>query len=240
MNGDEKDYERDADPLLSDNLAEVLSTFPNDALCSLVAILKQHSSWSPFPGRRAYEAHALPDDADFTRHANAIADEILWWGTNEFNRLFGYETTWHEVVAGTAAKMKVSQDQGKERLPAWKIEGAILLKGLDNWERMSPDERKEALRKAGWNLDALRGVGAGVIANLGGRQLLQFVAARALIALPGAALPLVAAALGIGGIGWTAYDLAGPSYRVLRFCVLAIALTRRRLRDERAAAAFEV
>jgi uncharacterized protein YaaW (UPF0174 family) len=79
--------------------------------------------------------------------------------------------------------------------------------------------------------------GAGVAVRLGGPQLLAFVVARgASYALAASVLGPVAAAL---GIVWAAYDLAGPSYRVLRPTVLTIvAVTRQRLREERAAAAF--
>jgi uncharacterized protein YaaW (UPF0174 family) len=224
------------DPLLSDHLSDLLHAFPRDALCSLVAILKQRWSLSPIPGPRAYEAHGLPDDADFIPHATAIANEILWWGSNDFHRLLGEERSWREVVVRTAANMKVSTDQRKDSLPVWKVEGAILQKALDDWECMKPEQRKEALRKARWDLGALKG-GAMAVVGLSSRQLLAFLATRgAGYALAGTFFAPLAAAL---GIGWTAYDVAGPSYRVLRPTVLTIAYTRRRLRDERAAAAFK-
>jgi uncharacterized protein YaaW (UPF0174 family) len=226
------------DPFLSDHLPDLLHVFPRDALCSLVAILKQHWSLSPIPGQRAYEVHDLPDDADFIPHSTAIANEILWWGSNDFHRLLGEERSWREVAVSTAANMNVSTDQRKGSLPAWKVEGAILQKALDDWECMTPEQRADALREAGWDLGALKGgaiAAVGFVANLGSRQLLAFMARGAGYALAGTVFASLAGAL---GIGWTAYDLAGPSYRVLRPAVLTIAYTRRRLRDERAAAAF--
>jgi uncharacterized protein YaaW (UPF0174 family) len=227
------------DPLLSDNLQDLLRVFPSDALCGLVGIVKQQSSWSPFPAPRAYEAHVLPDNADFTPHASAIANEILWWGSNDLHRQLGEERPWREVVARTAAEMKVPKEQRKDSLPAWKIEGAALQKALEDWEVLSQEQREEVLRKAGWDLSALKGgamSAAGVAVRLGGRQLLTFMAARgAGFALAASVFAPVAPAL---GILWAAYDLAGPGYRVLRPTVLTIAVTRQRLRDERVAAAF--
>ena len=58
------------DPLLSDDLPDLLRVFPNDALCGIVGIVKRHNSWSPFPAPRAYEAHVLPDNTDFAPHAS--------------------------------------------------------------------------------------------------------------------------------------------------------------------------
>jgi uncharacterized protein YaaW (UPF0174 family) len=215
------------DPLLSDHLPNLLHVFPRGALCSLVAILKQRWSLSPIPGPRAYAVHHLPDDADFIPHATAIANEILWWGSNDLHRLLGEERSWRNIVISTAANMNVSTDERKDSLPAWKVEGAILQKALDDWERMTPEQRENALREAGCDLGALKGgtmAATGFVANLGGRQLLAFIAARgAGYALAGAVFAPLAAAL---GIAWTAYDLAGPSYRVLRPAVLTIAYTR--------------
>jgi uncharacterized protein YaaW (UPF0174 family) len=195
-------------------------------------------SLSPIRGPRAYEVHGLPDDADFIPHATAIANEILWWGSNDFHRLLGEERSWREVLVRTAANMNVSTDQRTDSLPAWKVEGAILQKALDDWECMTPEQREEALRKAGWDLGTLKG-GAMAVVGLSSRQLLAFLATRgpgyALAGTFGTFLAPLAAAL---GIGLTAYDVAGPSYRVLRPAVLTIACTRRRLRDERSAAAF--
>jgi hypothetical protein len=233
------DRDLSTDPLLSDDLPDLLRAFPSDALCGLVGIMKQYSSYSPFPESRAYEAYTLPENADFTPHSSAIVNEILWWGSNDLHRLIGEERSWRAVVAQTAASMNVPVEQREVSLPSWKIEGAVIQKALEHWEEMTPEEREAALREAGWDAAAVRGGStacAGVAARLGGQQLLTFVAARgASYALAASVLGLLAAAL---GVAWAAYDLLGPSYRVLRPIILFIAITRRRLRDERAAAAF--
>src|SRR5262249_39294342 len=122
---------KSTDPLLSDDLLDLLGAFPNDALRSLVRILKQHSSWSPFPAPRAYEVHALPENADFAPYTSAIAEEILWWGSNDLHHQLGERRPWREVVAGVAAEIGVPKDQRKDSLPVWKIEGAVLQKALE-------------------------------------------------------------------------------------------------------------
>jgi hypothetical protein len=227
---------RSTDPLLSDDLRDLLCAFPNDALRGLVKILKQHSSWSPFPGPRAYEVHDLPDNADFTSHSVAIANEILWWGSNDLRRQLGEQRPWREVVAGMAAVLAVPKEQRNHSLQAWQIERAVLQKAIEDWEALSPVQREEALQKATReNPRASMGNAmsvAGIAALLSGRQLLSFLAAgRGGYAL---ATTVFAPVVTASAMLWAGYDLAGPSYRVLRRVVLTIAYTRQRLLGERA------
>lgn len=225
------------DPLLSDDLATLLRSFPNDALRDLVGILKQHTSYSVFPARRAYAAHELPADGDFAAHANAIADEMLWWGSHDLLRQFADPPRWKEILISTAEHLGVAKEERRSTLPAWKIEDAIFRKALDAWEHLTPAEREAAMKKAGVDLGAAKGAAvaaAGGVAGLGARQLLAFLAARG----AGAAVPFVGPLLAAIGAVWAAYDLAGPGYRVLRPATLVIAFHRRRLREERAASAF--
>lgn len=226
------------DPLLSDDLAELLGSFPNEALRDLVAILKQHTSYTPFTARRAYAAHALPPTGDFRTHAAAVAAEVLWWGSHDIHEWFADPPGWVQVLIGTAEQLAVPDRERRPALPAWKIEGAIFRKAMEAWERLPPDKRKAAMKEAGVDADAARGgmvAAAGGLAGLGARQLLGFLAARG----AGAAVPFVGPVLTAVGAAWAAYDLAGPGYRVLRPATLVIAFHRRRLRDERAAAAFQ-
>jgi uncharacterized protein YaaW (UPF0174 family) len=227
------------DPLLSDDLPALLRAFPSDALRGLVEIVKKHSSWSPFPAPRAYEAHVLSNNVDFAPHANAIAREILWWGSNELHRQIGEDRGWQKVVSMTAAQIGVPKEQRMENLTAWQIEGAVLQKTLEDWEKISPEQRGKALQKTGLDLSAVKGgilATAGGVAGLGGQQLLSFLAARgASFTLAATVFAPVATVL---GVAWATYELAGPGYRVLRPAVLSIALTRQRLRDERITAAF--
>lgn len=225
------------DPLLSNDLTELLSSFPNDGLRDLVAVLKQHTSLSPFPTRRAYAAHALPVGGDFTAHATAIAEEVLWWGSHDVHRQFGDAPKWIDVVTNTSKHLDVPEKERGPAFPAWKIEDAVFRKAMDAWERLEPAKREAAMKKAGVDAGAAKGgvvAAAGGMAGLGARQLLAFLAARG----AGAAVPFVGPVLTAVGAAWAAYDLAGPGYRVLRPATLVIAFHRRRLRDERASSAF--
>lgn len=228
------------DPLMTADLATLLKHFTNDDLHGIVSILKQHTSWSPFPVPRATVAHNVEAGGDMRRHADAIAVEILWWGSNDLHFQFGEERTWLEVVKDTARSAGVPENERDNSLPVWRIEGALLTKVLKNWEALTPKQREEALRKAGFSTDAARGgmgVAVGAAARLGGPQLLALIGVEgAGIAFAAALLAPIAAAL---GAVWAAYDLAGPGYRVLRPVVLIIALTRQRLRDQRASDGFK-
>jgi len=225
------------DPLLTDDLAELLGLFPNDALGGVVGILRKYKTWWPGEVPRAYAAHRLPEDADFKPHAPAIADEILWWGSHDLMRQFGTKENYRQVVVETARSIGVDkQDRGPDQ-PAWRVEGAILRKVLKDWEDLAPEKRAAIIEELGGSVEPLRGAlfavpGVGVT----GAQLLGLIAARGLpFAVGGAVLvPVVTALSSL----WIAYELAGPGYRVLRPVVTTIALTRRRLRDERAATAF--
>ena len=228
------------DPLLSEDLTELLQAFPNDALRGLVGILKEQWALDPFPATRAYEAHKLAADADFTGYAAQIAAEILWWASHNLHRQFGGMPPWRDVVEKVAASIGVPAQDRTGDLPAWKIEGAVLRKALDDWEKLSPAQRQDVLAKAGVDFGAAQGgalAAAGGAVALGGDGLLAFLAARG-VGFAVAGTILAPAALVLGTL-WAAYDLAGPSYRVLRPVVMTISYTRQRLRDERAASAFK-
>jgi hypothetical protein len=226
-----------SDPLLSNDLAALLRSFPNDALRDLVAVLKQQTSYTPFPARRAYVAHALPPTGDFTAHAKTVAEEVLWWGSHDVHEWFADPPGRIEVLIGTAEHLGVPEKERQPALPAWKIEDSIFRRAMDAWERLTPAQREAAMKKAGVDAGAAKGgmvAAAGGMAGLGARQLLAFLATRG----AGAAVPFVGPVLTAVGAAWAAYDLAGPGYRALRPATLVIAFHRRRLRDERAASAF--
>ena len=226
--------------LLSDDIFSLLRVFPNDALQGVVGICKHHTSWSVFPADRAYEAHTLQDGADFATHADAIAREILWWGSHDFGRQIGMLPTWRDIVVAVARQAGVEDEDRAKTLPVWKIEQATLRKALTDWESLTPERREEILKEAGINTDTARGgvaAAAGGLVRLGGEQLLAFLAARgAGYALAATIFAPVATVL---GTIWTAHDLAGPSKRVLRPLVLTIAHTRQKLREAQTAAAFQ-
>ena len=120
------------------------------------------------------------------------------------------------------------------------MEGAILRNALKDWEKLTPTQRQAVLAKAGADFGVAQGgalAAAGGAVALGGEELLAFLAARG-VGFAAAGTVFAPAALVLGTL-WAAYDLAGPSYRVLRPVVMTIGYTRQRLRDERAADAFK-
>ena len=226
------------DALLTDDLRNLLSSFPNAVLSDLVAVLKQYTSISPFPARRAYDAHNLAADGDFTAHATAIAEEILWWGSHEAHRPFSDTLRWVDVLTSLAKHLGVEEADRQAKLPAWRIEDAIFRKTMEAWERLTPAEREAAIRRAGGSAGVAKGAAAtaiGVLEAVGVRQMLSAIVPR----VAGAAVPVAGPLLIAAGAAWSAYDLAGPGYRVLRPATLLIAFNRRRLRDARVAAAFQ-
>ena len=232
-----------SDPLLTDHLATLLRQFPNGDRHKIVAVLREHTSWSPFSASRAAAAHAVKPGGDLYPHVDAIASEILWWGSNEFHRMFGEERTWPDVLSDVAKSMGVSSDDCVAASGACGIERALLKKAFEHWESLKPEQREEALRKAGINLNPARGgVGAafgaaGMAARMAAPELLALIIGEgAVVTFAAAILAPIAAAI---GTVWAAYDLAGPSHRVLRPVALIIACTRQRLRDQRAADAFQ-
>jgi uncharacterized protein YaaW (UPF0174 family) len=228
------------DRLLSEDLTQLLQAFPNDALRDLVGILKQQWTLDPFPATRAYEAHNLAEDADVARYAPQVAAEILWWGSHTLLRQLNGMPAWREVVAKVAASIGVPAKDRTADSPAWRVEGTVLRKALSDWEKLTPTQRQEVVAKAGVDFGAARGgalATTGGLVALGGEELLAFLAARG-VSFAAAGTIFAPAALVLGTL-WTAYDLAGPSYRVLRPVVMTIAYTRQRLRDERAANAFK-
>ena len=230
------------DPLLSDDLSKLLTVFPNKVLSDLVDVLKNSKSFSLFPGPYAEKAHNLAKEADFRPHVAEIATEILWWGSNDLHRQFGEERGWRDIVARAASHIGADAVERDPSYHAWRIERAILRKALENWESLPPEQREAVLQKAGFDLTALKGgafAAAAGLARLGGSELLGLLAARAGYGVAAVALPPVALGVGILGTLWSAYGLAGESYRVVRPVVMIIAHTRQRLRDERLARAFE-
>lgn len=147
---------------------------------------------------------------------------------------------WREVVAEVATSIGVPAKDRTSNSPAWRVEGAVLRKALSDWEKLSPTQRQEVLGKAGADFGVAPGgalAAAGAAVALGGEDLLVFIAARG-AGFAAAGTIFAPAALALGTL-WAVYNLAGPSYRVLRPVVLTVAYTRQRLRDHRMADAFK-
>lgn len=235
--------------LLTDDLGTLLGLFPNEALRAILGIMAGHTSWSPFPDRRATAAHQQPADADLRPFAREIACEVMWWGANDVHRDLGHQDTWPEVLR-RVAKSEGLKARDLDGRPAWQIEQAILTRVLSRWEQMTSGEREEVIQRSGAKFDAAWGgalaAGGGAMAATeamlvaGGPRLLSFLASRlAPLAIAAPAVPFVAPVLTVLGAAWAAYDLAGPAFRVLRPVALTVAFTRRRLREARSARAFE-
>ncbi len=62
----------DLDPLQTDNTADLLRLFPNGALCILLKIMGQRTTWSLFPGHGTTAAHVAPDGADLHPYIREI------------------------------------------------------------------------------------------------------------------------------------------------------------------------
>lgn len=226
-------------PLLTDDLATLLSQFPNEALQGLRAILAGGRSYRPLPSKRAEAVHALPEDADLRQHAAEIAREITWWGSHEVVSRVRGEPSWRSLVAFVAQKRGVKEEErDPDILPAWRLEGALLRKCLADWDRLTPAEREETIRKAGYDRGAMPGgLSAATVAALraGGPQVLKLLAGRG-----GALITSGPAALVVAGLsaGWMAYNLLGPSLRVLQPATLTVAITRLQLREAAMTGAF--
>lgn len=223
------------EPLLTDDLAALLAQFPGPDLHSIVSILKHATSWSIFPSSRAYEAHDVAPGGDLQAHVPAIAREILWWGSNDLQRQIGRQPDWRAIVADVARQVGVEREERATGAPAWRVERALVLKALHNWEALDPERRADIVKEAGATFGAVPGGLAAVgsaAAQFGGLRLAALLPAKL-----GAGVMLAPVVLALG-VAWSAHELAGPGYRVLRPVTLGIALTRLRLRDERAAATF--
>jgi uncharacterized protein YaaW (UPF0174 family) len=230
-----------SDPLLTDDLGDLLGMFPSDALRGVLERLGNHRSWSPFSSARATEAHQAGADADLRPHAAAIAREIIWWGSNDIAAKFKKSPTWRDILLDLARVSGFKKGMLPEAAQAWEIEHAILGRAAADWENLTPEKRREVLEKAGLNpSDYAKAVGGLV----GGTAVRAGVApAAAMLGLKGVAVTAVSAAIMPVTLAlaaaWTGYVSAGPAYRVLKPVALSIALTRRQMLDARAAQAFE-
>lgn len=233
------------DGLLTDDLRSLLPHFPNEALRTILAILKDNTSYSPFAGKRAVAAHAAPQDADLRPHAAALAAEIRWWGDSD-TRIFGDAPKWPEIVAGLARHVGVDAKQANPKQAAWRTEAALVAKIMADWEELEPEEREKKMKEAGGDLDAAIGGGVAVVGGVAAAigPLAGFLAARAAPAAAGlvAAAPVAAVLaplLTVGGALYAAYSAGGPAYRVLQPVGVVVALTRQSLRAEALRKAFE-
>lgn len=229
------------DALMTDDLAELLSQFPDKDLHGIVSIMKASTSLSIFPAARAYEAHQVQPGGDLRSHVAEIAGEILWWGSNDLQRQIGWQPDWRAVVVATAQQVGVKPDYCGSSVAVWRIERQLVIAALTDWEAMDPQRRADSVGEAGGTLGALLpgGIGAvgSAIARFGTSKLAALLPAK-LAAGAAIGATMVPVALALATAAWTAHELAGPAHRVLRPVALTIALTRFRLRDERAAAVF--
>ena len=183
---------------------------------------------------------------DHTAYTDEIASEIQRFGGNTFaNRLRGGEgQTYKKIVCAVAKRLKVNVNPKRE---IEVIEEQILLKILEKaWGKMSDKERDALLKGAGkksFKIGAEFPVAIFLaLFKKGGfasYKIMLIIANAIGKAIFGKGLPLVInaglarwAAVVVGPIGWavtvllTAFDLAGPAYRVTIPCVIHIAMLR--------------
>lgn len=254
-----------ADPLLSDDLATVLSVLRQEALTEIVGVLNKNRSFTPFPMPVAKNARKAGADDNLAAHAEEIAREILWWGSNEITRQLGKSPTWRDLLISIGTALEVAAADLRLNVPIHAVEGAILRKAIPDWETLAPGVRAEKVREAGMrgrsalgligSLPALAlkivsrfGIWAGAEAGAAGATAGAAAGGTATAAggtaaasaVMTAAAPIAAAAAAVIGAGYTVFELSGPAYRVVRPVVLLVASSRQRLRDERNASAFAV
>ena len=226
---------------------DFLEDVPSEDLHDLVEFLiKVHNQ--ELAGTEVYKNH----NPDHSKYWREIATEIQTFGGNTFSNIYrGEGTIYREILHDVCDRLKVNYNEGSS---IKRIEEHLLQKALeDAFEKLDAEQRAELLKALGAKNATTLGVNAGVLAA----QLLlkqsgfaayvwTLIAVNGLIG--GAAKITVGHGLSlatnaaltrglsivIGPVGlaltaaWTAYELAGPAYRVTVPAVLYIAGLRRK------------
>lgn len=216
-----------------DLLVEIITTDPKDRKYWISETLTKNKNF-----KRYYPAHS--------HYWKEIAEEIQYWGANSIISLIRKNgVLYQEIVSDVAKKVKANID-GLSSIE--EKENAILLKLFsDSLERMNEKERMALIKEMNlvspkdFSTEAIT-LACQVLFKVGGVQSFQLTAlisnavanavmGKAMVLAGNAALARgVAFLTGPVGLGitalWTAFDLAGPAYRVTIPTVVQIAFLR--------------
>ena len=224
---------------------DFLGDVPSEHLEGLVALLTEDRN-EELTDTKGYKRH----HPDHNKYWREIATEIQTFGGSTFSNIYrGQGTIYREILHDVCDRLKVNYNKGSS---IQNIEMNLLQKALtDSFEKLDSDQRAEVLKALGdenatsltgnaavaaaqvllrasgfaaykWALIAVNGVIGEIGKQVIGRGLslgANAVLTRGLsVAIGPVGLALTAA--------WTAYDLAGPAYRVTVPSVLYVAALR--------------
>ena len=220
---------------------DFLEDVPSEHLEGLVALLTADRN-EELTKTEGYERH----HPDHNRYWKEIATEIQTFGGNTFSNMYrGEGTIYREILHDVCDRLKVNYNKGSS---IQGIEMNLLQKALeDSFEKLDADQRAEVLKALGgkntMNLTSNAAVAAAqVLLRASGFAAYKW----ALIIVNGILKQSIGRGLSfganivltrtlsvaIGPVGWaltaawTAYDLAGPAYRVTVPSVLYVAALR--------------
>ena len=228
---------------------EVFQKASNDDLHPLVEYILKASMTETLSINALYERHS----PDHTKYHQDILDEIKSFGGNTYANLWrGGGPDYFEVVCDVAKKFKIKKPEvyTLEDLES-KIIITILKDAFESTEGKERTEIEAALKEAGLNKKDFSSLLSGAsLASIVGANLAGFAFYRVSVIVANAVAKQVLGhglrigtnvaltrglAVFTGPIGWvitglwTAFDIAGPAYRVTVPCVIHIAMLRQKL-----------
>lgn len=238
----------------NDNDLEFMKNCTSEDLAVLVAILTKDKDGSArlteeLTGSKLYKIH----NPNHQKYWDLIAAEIQCFGGNSFMTVLrgGEGVLYREVLTDACDKMKVNYNSSAS---VEVIEMNLLMKILtDSMEKMTPDELREMasaldLKTTDFSKQAvIVALQAGIrLSGFAAYQVALIVAnavARAVIGrgLTFATNATITRLIGVaaGPIGWvvtalwTAFDVAGPAFRVTMPCVVQIAFLRANMKYQK-------
>ena len=217
---------------------EFLYDCTNEQLDFLVQLITTKGNLSELmTGNKLYQ----DNKPNHRKYVHLITDEIISFGSNTLSLS---KNTYRQILMKVCNKRDVNYSSSES---TWDIEDKLLAKVFDDaWDQMSESERKALIESLGGNEKKLKGKGAaGFIAlfQSGGftsyklsviiaNALSKAVVGHGLKFATNAALTRGLAVL-TGPLGWvltglwTAFNLAGPAYRVIVPAVSYVAALRR-------------
>ncbi|MXW92746.1 MAG: helix-turn-helix domain-containing protein [Rhodospirillaceae bacterium] len=220
---------------------DFLADVPSEHLEGLVALMIEDRN-EELTDTEGYKRH----HPDHNKYWREIATEIQTFGGNTFSNIYrGEGTIYREILHDVCDRLKVNYNKGSS---IQGIEMNLLQKALaDSFEKLDPDQRVEVLKVLGeknaTNLTSNAAVAAAqVLLRTSGfaaykwsliivNGILKQSIGRGLSLGANMALTRTLS-VAIGPVGWaltaawTAYDLAGPAYRITVPSVLYVAALR--------------